>query len=76
MRSCCAGRWKSGRRHGVSVTTSSRGSGSVVVDAEWKERIESELQALREEVAQMRQLLNGNEAATGESAGESGTFVP
>lgn len=60
----------------TSLTPSSRGSGATVVDAEWKERIESELQALREEVTQLRRLLNREEAIADEPAGETGTFVP
>ena len=65
-----------GQAQVTSVASISRGSSSVVVDAEWKERIESELQALREEVAQMRRLLEGEETADGEGTGDSGTFVP
>ncbi len=60
----------------TSVVSSSLAMSSAVVNAEWKERIESELHALREEVAQLRRLVKGEEATDGKGTGESGTFVP
>lgn len=63
----------------VAFAASSGRGASVTVDAEWKARIEGELAALREEVAQLRQLLNadGDSVALPEEAsGSEGTYVP
>jgi uncharacterized protein len=51
------------------------------VDAEWKQRIEQEITALREEVAGLRRLLNKDSEAEATPIGETppppvGTFIP